>query len=94
VGRDYRLQDAAHAGMMVRASAGSRYRLIDPYMRVYFDWDKHFALSLIPETARGLHDETSGMTTQEGRSAACAGRRFCSMNWSSKVDEFMRGEHG
>jgi len=58
--------------------------------RVYtFDWNKQFELSLDPETARAMHDET---LPEEGfkDAAFCSmcGPKFCSMNHSSKVAGF------
>src|SRR5207248_1157782 len=57
--------------------------------RYRFDWNKQFELSLDPETARSMHDET---LPEEGFKDAhfCSmcGPKFCSMNISAKVEEF------
>ncbi len=50
---------------------------------------------LIPETARGMHDETlPDDYYKEAAFCSMCGPKFCSMNWSSKVDEFNAREHG
>ena len=57
--------------------------------RYSFDWNRQFDLSLDPETARAMHDET---LPEEGFKDAhfCSmcGPKFCSMNISSKVETF------
>src|ERR1700732_3128873 len=87
---------AAHAADIARQRPGARDR--DDalsYARYKFDWEKQFELSLDPETARSMHDET---LPEEGYKTAAfcsmCGPKFCSMNWSSKVDEFNAREHG
>jgi phosphomethylpyrimidine synthase len=87
---------AAHAADVARHRPGSRDR--DDalsYARYTFDWNKQFELSLDPETARAMHDET--LPDDYYKSAAfCSmcGPKFCSMNYSSKVDEYNRTVHG
>jgi phosphomethylpyrimidine synthase len=87
---------AAHAADIARHRPGARDR--DDalsYARYTFDWEKQFALSLDPETARGMHDET--LADDYYKSAAfCSmcGPKFCSMNYSSRVDEYNREVHG
>ena len=50
---------AAHAADIARHRPGARDRDdAISHARYTFDWDKQFALSLDPETARGMHDET------------------------------------
>src|SRR6202522_2039732 len=65
------------------------------YARYKFDWEKQFELSLDPETARSMHDET---LPEEGYKTAAfcsmCGPKFCSMNYSSKVDEYNKQVHG
>jgi len=65
------------------------------YARYKFDWEKQFELSLDPETARSMHDET---LPEEGYKSAAfcsmCGPKFCSMNYSSKVDEYNKQVHG
>ncbi|MGB6631693.1 MAG: phosphomethylpyrimidine synthase ThiC [Terriglobales bacterium] len=87
---------AAHAADVARQRPGARDR--DDalsYARYTFDWEKQFDLSLDPETARSMHDET--LPDEHYKSAAfCSmcGPKFCSMNYSSKVDEYNKAVHG
>ena len=81
---------AAHAADLARHRPGARDR--DDALsraRFTFDWKKQFALSLDPEMAESMHDET---LPEEGFKDAhfCSmcGPKFCSMNISSKVQEF------
>ena len=81
---------AAHAADIARHRPGARDR--DDALsraRYSFDWKQQFALSLDPETAQAMHDET---LPEEGFKDAhfCSmcGPKFCSMNISSKVQEF------
>ncbi len=81
---------AAHAADIARKRPGARDR--DDALsraRYRFDWNKQFELSLDPETARAMHDET---LPEEGFKDAhfCSmcGPKFCSMNISAKVEEF------
>jgi phosphomethylpyrimidine synthase len=79
---------AAHAADIARHRPGAQDR--DDalsYARYKFDWEKQFELSLDPETARSMHDET---LPEEGYKTAA----FCSMNYSSKVDEYNKEVHG
>src|SRR3954447_18958708 len=87
---------AAHAADLARHRPGAQDR--DDalsYARYKFDWEKQFALSLDPETARSMHDET--LPDDYYKAAAfCSmcGPKFCSMNYSSKVDDYNREVHG
>src|SRR5438270_10557946 len=81
---------AAHAADVARHRPGARDR--DDALsraRYRFDWKQQFALSLDPETAQAMHDET---LPEEGFKDAhfCSmcGPKFCSMNISSKVETF------
>jgi len=81
---------AAHAADIARHRPGARDR--DDALsraRYNFDWNEQFALSLDPETARSMHDET---LPEEGfkEAAFCSmcGPKFCSMNHSSRVADF------
>ena len=82
---------AAHAADVARHRPGARNR--DDALsraRYAFDWNKQFELSLDPETARAMHDET---LPQEGYKDAhfCSmcGPKFCSMNMSQLVERDM-----
>jgi phosphomethylpyrimidine synthase len=81
---------AAHAADIARHRPGARDRDDElSKARFEFDWNRQFELSLDPETARAMHDET---LPEEGYKAAryCSmcGPSFCSMNISSRVSEF------
>ncbi len=85
---------AAHAADIARHRPGARDR--DDALsraRYRFDWNSQFDLSLDPETARAMHDET---LPDDGYKAAkfCSmcGPQFCSMNISSRVEEFSAEE--
>jgi phosphomethylpyrimidine synthase len=87
---------AAHAADVARHRPGARDR--DDalsYARYKFDWEKQFALSLDPETARAMHDETlPDDYYKEAAFCSMCGPKFCSMNYSSKVDEYNKQVHG
>jgi phosphomethylpyrimidine synthase len=87
---------AAHAADLARHRPGARDRDdAISYARYKFDWDSQFALSLDPETARAMHDETlPDDYYKESAFCSMCGPKFCSMNWSSKVDEFNKQKHG
>ncbi|MBM3738074.1 MAG: phosphomethylpyrimidine synthase ThiC [Acidobacteria bacterium] len=81
---------AAHAADIARHRPGARDRDDElSRARYRFDWRRQFELALDPETAQSMHDET---LPEEGFKDAhfCSmcGPKFCSMNMSSKVEEF------
>jgi phosphomethylpyrimidine synthase len=81
---------AAHAADIARHRPGARDRDDElSRARYSFDWNRQFDLSLDPETARAMHDET---LPEEGfkDAAFCSmcGPKFCSMNHSAKVEAF------
>jgi len=85
---------AAHAADIARHRPGARDRDDElSRARYSFDWNRQFDLSLDPETARAMHDET---LPEEGFKDAhfCSmcGPKFCSMNISSKVESFTAEE--
>src|ERR1022692_3959107 len=87
---------AAHAADVARHRPGARDRDdAISYARYTFDWEKQFALSLDPETARSMHDETlPDAYYKEAAFCSMCGPKFCSMNYSAKVDEYNRQIHG
>ncbi len=87
---------AAHAADLARHRPGVQDRdNALSYARYKFDWEKQFALSLDPETARAMHDETlPDDYYKEAAFCSMCGPKFCSMNYSSKVDEYNREVHG
>jgi phosphomethylpyrimidine synthase len=78
---------AAHAADVARKRKGSRDR--DDALsraRFAFDWNEQFRLSLDPDTARSMHDET--LPAEGYKTAAfCSmcGPKFCSMNVSARA---------
>jgi phosphomethylpyrimidine synthase len=85
---------AAHAADVARHRRGARDRDDElSRARFAFDWRKQFELSLDPETAEAMHDET---LPEEGfkEAAFCSmcGPKFCSMNHSAKTQEFTEAD--
>jgi len=72
---------AAHAADVARGRPGARDRDDEiSRARFAFDWERQFALSLDPETARSMHDET--LPSEYFKSAefcSMCGPTFCSM---------------
>jgi len=88
---------AAHAADVARHRPGARDR--DDAMsraRYAFDWNQQFALSLDPETARAMHDET--LPHEAFKSAefcSMCGPKFCSMKIHTHLaDLAAKGEAG
>jgi len=85
---------AAHAADVARHRPGARDR--DDALsraRYRFDWNQQFALSLDPETARAMHDETlpdDGF--KDAHFCSMCGPKFCSMNISAKVESLSSEE--
>jgi phosphomethylpyrimidine synthase len=80
---------AAHAADIARQRKGARDR--DDALsraRYTFDWNKQFELSLDPETARSMHDET--LPHEAFKSAefcSMCGPKFCSMKVHTHLHE-------
>ncbi|MFN0168043.1 MAG: phosphomethylpyrimidine synthase ThiC, partial [Bryobacteraceae bacterium] len=85
---------AAHAADVARKRPGARDR--DDALsraRYKFDWNEQFRLSLDPETARSMHDETLPQDGfKEAHFCSMCGPKFCSMNISAKVESFTAEE--
>jgi len=83
---------AAHAADVARHRPGAQDR--DDALslaRYSFDWERQFELSLDPDTARAMHDETlPDKFYKEASFCSMCGPKFCSMNYSSKIDEYNR----
>jgi phosphomethylpyrimidine synthase len=79
---------AAHAADVARQRKGSRDR--DDALskaRYEFDWNEQFRLSLDPERARSMHDETLPQETfKSAKFCSMCGPKFCSM----RINEDMR----
>jgi phosphomethylpyrimidine synthase len=80
---------AAHAADIARHRVGARKRDDElSRARFAFDWNKQFALSLDPETARKYHDED--LPADYFKSAefcSMCGPKFCSMKVSTRIDQ-------
>ncbi|MBL8821254.1 MAG: phosphomethylpyrimidine synthase ThiC [Planctomycetia bacterium] len=78
---------AAHAGDIARGRPGVRDR--DDALskaRFDFDWNKQFELSLDPETARKMHDETLPHDVfKSAKFCSMCGPKFCSMRITQDV---------
>jgi len=83
---------AAHAADVARHRPGARDR--DDalsYARFLFDWNKQFELSLDPDTARRMHDETlPDDFYKEAKFCSMCGPKFCSMN-TTQIAEAYQG---
>jgi len=79
---------AAHAADVARHRRGARDR--DDALsraRYAFDWNEQFRLSLDPERARSMHDETLPQETfKSAKFCSMCGPKFCSM----RINEEMR----
>ena len=79
---------AAHAADVARHRKGARDR--DDALsraRYNFDWNEQFRLSLDPERARSMHDETLPQETfKSAKFCSMCGPKFCSM----RINEDMR----
>ena len=81
---------AAHAGDIARGRKGARDR--DDALskaRFEFDWNRQFELSLDPETARRMHDETLPQEVfKSAKFCSMCGPKFCSMRITQDVRKF------
>jgi phosphomethylpyrimidine synthase len=82
---------AAHAADVARHRPGARDR--DDalsYARFLFDWNKQFELSLDPETARAMHDETlADDYYKDAAFCSMCGPKFCSMNTTQVLEKHL-----
>jgi phosphomethylpyrimidine synthase len=78
---------AAHAADIARKRPGARDRDDElSRARYNFDWNRQFELSLDPEGARAMHDETlpeEGF--KEAHFCSMCGPKFCSMELTQQV---------
>src|SRR5437667_731642 len=72
---------AAHAGDIARGRKNARRRDDElSKARFEFDWNRQFELSLDPETARRMHDETlPAEVFKSAKFCSMCGPKFCSM---------------
>jgi phosphomethylpyrimidine synthase len=79
---------AAHAADIARGRPGARLRDDElSRARFAFDWNKQFELSLDPERARSMHDET--LPAEYFKSAefcSMCGPKFCSMQSEYRIE--------
>jgi phosphomethylpyrimidine synthase len=82
---------AAHAADVARHRPGARDR--DDalsYARFLFDWNKQFDLSLDPDTARAMHDETlADDYYKDAAFCSMCGPKFCSMNTTQVMEKHL-----
>src|SRR5438552_1232244 len=78
---------AAHAADIARGRKGARDR--DDALskaRFEFDWPRQFELSLDPETARSMHDETLPQeVVKSAKFCSMCGPKFCSMRITQDI---------
>ncbi|MBI4971982.1 MAG: phosphomethylpyrimidine synthase ThiC [Candidatus Omnitrophica bacterium] len=81
---------AAHASDIARHRPGARDR--DDAIskaRYNFDWKRQFELSLDPETARKMHDQTLPQEIfKEAEFCSMCGPKFCSMSISKEIENW------
>jgi phosphomethylpyrimidine synthase len=78
---------AAHAGDVARGRKNARKRDDElSKARFEFDWNRQFELSLDPETARAMHDETLPQETfKSAKFCSMCGPKFCSMRITQDI---------
>src|SRR5213079_2679264 len=60
------------------------------HARFLFDWNKQFELSLDPDTARSMHDETlPDDYYKDAKFCAMCGPKFCSMNTTQVLEKHL-----
>jgi phosphomethylpyrimidine synthase len=84
---------AAHAADIARGRKNARRRDDElSKARFEFDWNRQFELSLDPETARAMHDETLPQETfKSAKFCSMCGPKFCSMRITQDIRK-MAGE--
>ncbi len=84
---------AAHAADIARNRPGARDR--DDALskaRFNFEWEKQFALSLDPETARSMHDEElPDEAFKDAKFCSMCGPKFCSMRITQTMRDYQDG---
>jgi phosphomethylpyrimidine synthase len=78
---------AAHAGDIARGRKNARQRDDElSKARFEFDWNRQFELSLDPETARKMHDETLPQEVfKSAKFCSMCGPKFCSMRITQDI---------
>ncbi len=87
---------AAHAADIARGRKGARDR--DDALskaRFEFDWNKQFELSLDPETAKRMHDETLPQDVfKSAKFCSMCGPKFCSMRVTQDIRKLAAEQEG
>ncbi len=85
---------AAHAADLARSRPGSQNR--DDALsraRFSFDWNEQFRLSLDPETAQRMHDETLPQEAfKSAHFCSMCGPKYCSMKITEEIREMAKNE--
>src|SRR5438105_4651163 len=85
---------AAHAGDIARGRKDARQR--DDALsraRFAFDWNRQFELSLDPETARRMHDETLPQEVfKSAKFCSMCGPKFCSMRITDDIRKYAESQ--
>jgi phosphomethylpyrimidine synthase len=81
---------AAHAADVARKRPGARDRDDElSRARYAFDWKRQFSLSLDPETAQRMHDESLPQEVfKSAKFCSMCGPKFCSMNVSREIEDW------
>jgi phosphomethylpyrimidine synthase len=87
---------AAHAGDIARGRKDVRQRDDElSKARFEFDWNRQFELSLDPETARAMHDETLPQEVfKSARFCSMCGPKFCSMRITQDIRKMAEEKAG
>src|SRR5437762_2882981 len=87
---------AAHAGDIARGRKNARRRDDElSKARFEFDWNRQFDLSLDPETARSMHDETLPQEVfKSAKFCSMCGPKFCSMRVTQDIRKMAAAERG
>ena len=85
---------AAHAGDIARGRKNARKRDDElSKARFEFDWNRQFELSLDPETARAMHDETLPQEVfKSAKFCSMCGPKFCSMRITQDIRKLAEAE--
>jgi phosphomethylpyrimidine synthase len=85
---------AAHAGDIARGRKNARRRDDElSRARFDFDWNRQFELSLDPDTARAMHDETLPQEVfKSAKFCSMCGPKFCSMRITQDIRKMAEAE--
>ncbi len=85
---------AAHAGDIARGRKNARRRDDElSKARFEFDWNRQFELSLDPDTARAMHDETLPQEVfKSAKFCSMCGPKFCSMRITQDIRKMAEAE--